>query len=103
MGGTVSEILLMVVIQFCLLITVMLLAWFTLNLVFSGEPKLIAMGLYGCSHKTVAMGIPLINAMYEGNPLLGMYALPLLVWHPSQVSEIEGGEKRYGRARRGVC
>jgi len=43
------------------------------------------MGVYGCSHKTVAMGIPMINAIYEGNPKLGLYALPLLVWHPMQL------------------
>eukprot|EP00977_Amphora_coffeiformis_P020191 scaffold8005_cov275-Amphora_coffeaeformis.AAC.9 len=43
------------------------------------------MGLYGCTHKTVAMGVPLINAIYEDNPSVGLYTLPLLIWHPMQL------------------
>mmetsp|Transcript_3907 Transcript_3907/g.8516 ORF Transcript_3907/g.8516 Transcript_3907/m.8516 type:complete len:104 (+) Transcript_3907:1-312(+) len=43
------------------------------------------MGLYGCTHKTVAMGVPLINAIYESNPNVGLYTLPLLIWHPMQL------------------
>lgn len=43
------------------------------------------MGLYGCTHKTVAMGVPLINAIYEGNPAIGLYILPLLIWHTMQL------------------
>lgn len=43
------------------------------------------MGFYGCHHKTVAMGLPLIKAIYEDDPKLGMYALPLLIWHPMQL------------------
>ena len=31
------------------------------------------------------MGVPLINAIYEGNPSVGLYTLPLLVWHPTQL------------------
>ena len=31
------------------------------------------------------MGVPLINAMYEENPLIGYYTLPLLIWHPMQL------------------
>jgi len=63
----------------------MTLAWFTLKLFFRNEPELRVMGLYGCTHKTVAMGIPMITAIYEGNPNLGLYTLPLLVWHPTQL------------------
>lgn len=43
------------------------------------------MGLYGCTHKTVAMGVPLINAIYEDNAAVGLYTLPLLIWHPMQL------------------
>ncbi len=43
------------------------------------------MGLFGCTHKSVALGIPLINAIYEENPLVGFYTLPLLIWHPMQL------------------
>jgi len=32
------------------------------------------------------MGVPLITAIYEGGSQpLGLYLLPLLVWHPSQL------------------
>jgi sodium/bile acid cotransporter 7 len=31
------------------------------------------------------MGVPLINAIYENNPLVGLYTLPLLIWHPMQL------------------
>jgi hypothetical protein len=31
------------------------------------------------------MGVPLINAIYEDDPLVGLYTLPLLIWHPMQL------------------
>ena len=31
------------------------------------------------------MGVPLINAIYESNPNVGLYTLPLLIWHPMQL------------------
>ena len=31
------------------------------------------------------MGVPLINAIYESNPLVGLYTLPVLIWHPMQL------------------
>jgi sodium/bile acid cotransporter 7 len=37
------------------------------------------------SHKTVAAGIPLLNTMFEGDPRLGLFVVPLLVWHPLQL------------------
>ena len=58
----------------------MILSWYVLRRFF--EPKLVVMGFFGCHHKTVAMGIPLIKAIYDGNPKMGMYVLPLLIWHP---------------------
>jgi len=33
----------------------------------------------------VAMGVPLINAIYEDDPLVGLYTLPVLIWHTSQL------------------
>lgn len=81
----IGDVMLMVAIQFVMLCGIMTLAWFSLNMVFGKTPTLVVMGLYGCSHKTVAMGIPMINAIYEEDPKLGLYALPLLVWHPMQL------------------
>lgn len=34
---------------------------------------------------SVALGVPLINAIYETDPNLGSYTLPLLIWHPMQL------------------
>ena len=75
----------MIALQFLMLCVVMILAWTCLRLLFRNEPKLQAMGLFGCTHKTVAMGVPLINAIYESNPSVGLYTLPLLIWHPMQL------------------
>ena len=82
---SVGDIFLMIALQFVMLTVVMILAWVLLRILFRNEPKLQAMGLFGCTHKTVAMGVPLINAIYEDNPLVGLYTLPLLIWHPMQL------------------
>ncbi|CAM9794171.1 unnamed protein product [Ectocarpus sp. 8 AP-2014] len=37
------------------------------------------------THKTLAFGIPLIKALFEGHPSLGMLATPLLLYHPSEL------------------
>ena len=75
----------MIALQFLMLCVVMTLAWICLRLLFRNEPKLQAMGLFGCTHKTVAMGVPLINAIYESNPNVGLYTLPVLIWLPLQL------------------
>lgn len=31
------------------------------------------------------MGIPMLNAIFESNPNVGLYTLPLLIWHPMQL------------------
>lgn len=80
-----GSVFLMIALQFVLLVFVMVLSWFLLRIFFRNEPKLRVMGLFGCTHKTVAMGVPLINAIYEDNPNVGLYTLPLLVWHPMQL------------------
>lgn len=82
---TVGQIFLMIALQLLMLCVLMALAWICLRVLFRNEPKLQAMGLFGCTHKTVAMGVPLINSMYESNPMVGLYTLPLLIWHPMQL------------------
>jgi sodium/bile acid cotransporter 7 len=81
----VSEIFIMIAIQFCSLCLVMTLSWFFLKLFFADKPTLRVMGLFGCTHKTVALGVPLINAIHENDPNLGLYTLPLLIWFPMQL------------------
>jgi len=82
---TAGDAFVMIAFVFVLLLSMMTLAWFGLKLLFPNQPKLRVMGLFGCTHKSVAMGVPLINAIYEDNPLVGFYTLPLLVWHPMQL------------------
>jgi sodium/bile acid cotransporter 7 len=81
------DIVVMVAVEFVCLSGLMLLAWFSMPL-FLGkdlEPKLRVMGLFGCTHKTVAMGVPMINAIYESDPWIGLIILPLLIWHTMQL------------------
>ena len=80
-----SSIVLAMFVQMLLLCALTSLAWFALQVYFPDKPKLRVMGLFGCTHKTVSVGVPLINAMYEGNPNVGLYTLPLLMWHPLQL------------------
>ena len=44
-------------------------------------------GLFCSTHKTLAMGIPLITTMYDSgsNNNVGLYTIPLLIYHPSQI------------------
>jgi sodium/bile acid cotransporter 7 len=51
--STIVDILVMIVVQFCLLCSLMVLAWYSLKIFFPNEPALRVMGLYGCTHKTV--------------------------------------------------
>lgn len=83
--SSVGQIFLMIFFQCILLVFFMGLAWFLLKLFFPNKPGLRVMGLFGCTHKTVAMGVPLINAIYANSPLIGLYTLPLLIWHPMQL------------------
>ena len=75
----------MIGMQTFLLLAFKSLAWTYMAVLFRSEPELRVMGLFGCVHKTVAVGVPMLQAMFEGNPKLGMYTLPLLVWHPLQL------------------
>ena len=79
----------MVAIQFGFLVLFMLLAWYSLRFLFRGKPHLVVMGLFGCTHKTVILGIPLIAALFPDDPDVGLYTLPILVYHPLEL--IGGG------------
>jgi sodium/bile acid cotransporter 7 len=83
--STVGDIFLMILFTFLFFTFLSIVAWFALKLVFPNEPKLRVMGLFGCTHKTVAMGVPLINAIYENDSAVGLYTLPLLIWQPMQL------------------
>lgn len=83
--STRSQIIMMAICQVILLIFVMCIAWVVLFTIYNREPRLRVVGLFGCVTKTTALGIPLISAIYEDNPKLGMYTLPLLIWYPAQL------------------
>jgi len=83
--SSIGDILLMIACQFIMLSLVMMIAWYGLKMFFSDYPSLRVMGLFGCSFKTIAIGLPLIGAMYENDPNIGLYTLPLLIWHPMQL------------------
>jgi len=80
-----SNIFTMIGVEVALMLFLQGLAWITFMYLYPDEPTLRVMALFGCTHKTVAMGIPMISAIYENSPLLGLYTLPLLVWHPMQL------------------
>ena len=84
-----SMIATMVGIQFGFLLVFMLLAWYSLRFLFRDQPHLIVMGLFGTTHKTVILGIPLIAALFPDDPDVGLYTLPILVYHPLEL--IGGG------------
>jgi sodium/bile acid cotransporter 7 len=83
--SNVGDIFLMILFVFLLLVSFMLVAWYMLGVLYADQPEMRVMGLFGCTHKTVAMGVPLINAIYEDDPAVGLYTLPLLIWHPMQL------------------
>jgi solute carrier family 10 (sodium/bile acid cotransporter), member 7 len=63
----------------------MALVWFIMKLLFKDKPGLRVMGLFGCTQKTIALGIPLITTIFAKDPNLTLYTLPILIWHPMQL------------------
>lgn len=51
---------------------------------YSDYRDVIASVMCGAT-KTVAFGIPLINILFSGNPEIGIYSLPLLMYHALQL------------------
>ena len=41
--------------------------------------------LFCASQKTAAFGIPIITSLYESSEYLGVYIVPLLIYHPMQL------------------
>ena len=53
--SNIQDIFVMIIVQFILLCSLMVLAWISLKFLFPDEPKLRVMGLFGCTHKTVSV------------------------------------------------
>lgn len=54
-------------------------AWLDLN-----RPGRVALTVVG-TQKTAALGIPMMTVLFAGDPRLGLYTLPILIWHPTQM------------------
>ena len=84
MDASIQDIIVTAIVQLSLLLFSMLLAWYSLkHLGFAA--KLRVCGLFGCTGKTIALGVPLINSIYDNDPQRALYTLPLLIWHPLQL------------------
>ena len=75
----------MVLFVFLLQVSTMTMAWFSLKALFRDKPKLRVSGLFGCMHKTISIGVPLITVLFRGSPNISLYTLPILIWHPMQL------------------
>jgi len=83
--STPLNIIIMIAVELIMISVTMVLAWYSLRLLYKSHPEMRIMGLFGCTHKSIAVGIPLISTIYESSPYLGLYTLPLLIWHPAQL------------------
>lgn len=81
-GVSVGNVFLMVLFQLICMLILMAMAWYSIKFLFPNQPKLWVMGIFGCTHKCIALGVPLISIIYNGNPNEGLYTLPILVWYP---------------------
>lgn len=79
------DIFLMILCVFFFLTFFSLSSWFSVGYLFKDQPEMRVMGLFGCTHKTIAMGIPVIKAIYGNTSTAGVYTLPILCWHPMQL------------------
>lgn len=81
----IGYFLLVLLFQFLLLIFFTVVAWYVLRFLYRDEPELRVTGLFACTYKTISLGVPIINALYEGSPNLALYILPALMWYPLQL------------------
>jgi solute carrier family 10 (sodium/bile acid cotransporter), member 7 len=80
-----GPVAIVIVFVFLCMTSCMALAWFTMKPLFNKDPALRIMGVFGCTQKTIALGIPLILSIFGGSPNIGLYTLPILIWHPMQL------------------
>lgn len=83
MAGTgIGDVFTLVLVIFVLQAFFLIVAWTMTYVLYRDQPKLRVVGLFGPVAKTIALGIPLIQSLYEHNPRVGVYTLPILIWHP---------------------
>jgi sodium/bile acid cotransporter 7 len=81
-GTGIGDVFTLVLVIFILQVFFLTIAWSVTHIFYRDEPKLRVVGLFGPVAKTIALGIPLIQSLYESNPRVGVYTLPILIWHP---------------------
>jgi predicted Na+-dependent transporter len=80
-----GSIAIVIAFIFLCMTTTMILAWYSMKVLFNKEPALRVMGLFGCTQKTIALGIPLITSIFGNSEFFSLYTLPILIWHPMQL------------------
>ena len=77
-GGLVVFVIILV-----LILIFMAFSWLLMHGLFKKKLKLRIMGLFGCHHKTIVLGLPIVYTVYEKelDKHLGLYTLPLLIWY----------------------
>lgn len=93
-------------LAFCLLVSALLLlfvltalGWVCDALGFSSEDRIAA--VFCGSKKTLASGVPMAQIMFGANPGLGLILLPIMVYHPLQLTVCGWLAARW--AKRGVA
>ncbi len=81
-GTGIGDVFTLVLVIFILQVFFLTFAWALTYVMYRDEPKLRVVGLFGPVAKTIALGIPLIQSLYTNNPRVGVYTLPILIWHP---------------------
>lgn len=79
---TLQDTLVLILTIFLLQVFLLACAGLSSWLLFSQYPKLRVVALFGGTAKTIALGIPLIQSLYEHNEQVGLYTLAILIWHP---------------------
>ncbi|KAJ3361166.1 hypothetical protein GGF32_007721 [Allomyces javanicus] len=86
-GGAIDpgSLLTMIALIFVVIYPVFLYLCFSIGrLLKFPRPDAISIAYCG-STKTLSLGIPLIGIIYKGDPNIGMYSLPLLIYHATQL------------------
>jgi solute carrier family 10 (sodium/bile acid cotransporter), member 7 len=78
----IGNCMILLLMELILMIFFLKVSWELLRIFFRDEPELRVAGLFNCVSKTIALGVPLINSMYEDDPNIALYTLPILIWHP---------------------
>ena len=80
-----GDIFALIAVILVVLMFLMALSWATFHIFFHDCTKLRVTALFATTHKTIAIGVPLITTMYEGDPNVGLYTLPIIMWYTTQL------------------